>query len=890
MDKNYILPLALLLTAVLSCRLAVAEESAMVYDLRCENLTNPVSIDSLSPHFSWKIKSSVQGTVQSKFQIVIATAPSLLNEKDADLWNSGPIESNENVFVPYQGKPLASHIQAWWKVRVWTAEMSSPWSEAARFGVGLLNPADWKAEYITFPEESDGRRTPLLRKGFDWNKSNKRTILHVNSLGYHEVWLNGEKVGDDVLSPAVCQYDKRSLINSYDVTESLREGRNDLVLWLGRGWYNPGLPGCVSNTPVVRAQLEEVEKGDWKILAATDATWLGRNSEYADTGTWRSAKFGGEIIDARKRPANMKTETLDALEWKSVELAKIPEHVVTPQMVQANRTTKTFNPVSVEKIDEGRYLVDMGTCLSGWTEIRFPDMEAGREIVLTYSDYRDKDGILAKQPQEDRYIASGKGNEYFCNKFNYHGYRYILVSNLPEPLDPENISGKLVQTNFAEASSFECSDKDINAIHDMMQYTLRCLSLGGYLVDCPQYERLGYGGDGNSSLQTAQTMYDLSPLYNNWLLAWEDVMSEEGSLPHIAPCPQTAGGGPYWCAFIITASWNTYQHYGDPRPMTRHYEAMRRWLSYVEKYSPDGLLKKWPATEYRNWYLGDWATPKGVDQTLEPTVDLVSNCVIVWSYDTMEKIAAALGKPDDVKEYSTKKSALKKLIQKTFFNTETNGYATDSQIDLIFPMLVDVTPESLKPAIRNRLFHLTETKHAEHLACGLVGLPVLTEWSVRTGETNFMYSMLKKRDYPGFLHMIDNGATTTWEHWDAKRSRIHNCYNSLGPWFYGAIGGIRPDETASAYRRFIVQPQIPEGVDWAKITKETPYGTIRFDWTLENGTMQTELTVPIGSTAVFVFPENTQQYRLNGKLGTIESGQKQLELPSGRYSIFHQAE
>ncbi|HJA89029.1 MAG TPA: alpha-rhamnosidase, partial [Candidatus Parabacteroides intestinavium] len=149
----------------------------------------------------------------------------------------------------------------------------------------------------------------------------------------------------------------------------------------------------------------------------------------------------------------------------------------------------------------------------------------------------------------------------------------------------------------------------------MIHHTLECLMIGGDMVDCPHVERLGYGGDGNASTLTGQTLFNLAPTYMNWMQAWSDCMREDGDLPHTAPNPFSAGGGPYWCGFIITASWQTYVNYGDSRLLERYYPYMKRWLEYVERHSPNGLLKKWPEQTYRNWYLGDWATPTGIDQT-----------------------------------------------------------------------------------------------------------------------------------------------------------------------------------------------------------------------------------------------------------------------------------
>jgi alpha-L-rhamnosidase len=423
----------------------------------------------------------------------------------------------------------------------------------------------------------------------------------------------------------------------------------------------------------------------------------------------------------------------------------------------------------------------------------------------------------------------------------------------------------LIHTDYRSASSFECSDSDLNAIHDMIQYTMRCLAFAGYMVDCPHLERAGYGGDGNSSTLSLQTMYDVAPLFTNWLQAWGDAMREEGSLPHVAPNPGAGGGGPYWCGFIIMAPWQTYVNYNDARLIEKYYPAMKEWLGYVDKYTVDGLLKRWPDTPYRDWYLGDWLAPAGVDAGAQSSIDLVNNCFISDCLATMEKIAGVLGKPQEAAEYAERRDRLNQLLHTTYFTSRNKSYSTGSQLDMTYPMLVGVTPEEVYAGVKEQLFYTTNHKHQGHIAAGLVGVPILTRWAIENKAVDFIYTMLKKRDYPGYLYMIDNGATTTWEAWDRDRSRIHNCYNGIGSWFYQAVGGIRPDETNPGYRHVLIEPQIPEGVTWAKTTKESPYGTIKVDWVLETKqTLKVNITLPAGTRGTFILPESTQACEVDG--------------------------
>jgi alpha-L-rhamnosidase len=502
---------------------------------------------------------------------------------------------------------------------------------------------------------------------------------------------------------------------------------------------------------------------------------------------------------------------------------------------------------------------------------------------MEYSDHLGDDGKFIDQGQVDRYIASGTMPEIFKNKFNYHGYRYIRLSNLKVPPAADSIRGYLIQTGFEMKSGFECSDPDLNRIHDMIRNTIRCLSLGGYLVDCPQYERLGYGGDGNASTETAQTMFGLGPLYSNWLQAWADCIRDDGGMPHTAPNPYPAGGGPYWCGFIITASWRTYLHYGDRSILEDYYPVMQKWLGFVRNHSVDGLLKRWPDTDYRGWYLGDWAVPDGVDQTAQSSIDLVNNCYIAVCFETMRKIAKVLDKTADAGIYESEASRIRKLIHERFYDPGKGIYGAGTQIDLAFPLLAGVVPEDLTDVVTRSLFDETEINRGGHFACGLVGIPVITDWAVRNGAADLMYTMLKKKDYPGYLFMIENGATTTWEHWNGNRSRIHNCYNGIGQWFYQALGGIRPVDGQAAWKEFMIQPQIPEGVTWARTHVETPMGTIKINWSLIDNNLSMDVTIPAGASAKLCRPGKARKTIINKKELPVSADTANLQ--SGSYSI-----
>ena len=326
-------------------------EPLSVYDLRCEDLTNPTAIDSANPHFSWKIAAEAKATAQTHYEIQVATSPKALQRGEADLWSSGEVASDESVMVPYAGEALSSRVLAYWRVRVWDNHGNvSPWSDVQRFGVGILSAEEWQGEYIGMKDCT----VPQVRQQFEVKDNSTTYMLHVNSLGYHEVYLNGEKVTDNVLAPAVSEMAKHSLSVTYDLTDYLKRGKNDLMLWLGRGWYRDALyPDVVVNKgPLVKVELDAVKDGKAEVVLVTDASWKVRQSEYSEygTGTWRPYEFGGDVLDGAKVLPDLKSKTLDGVEWQDAWVANVPKHKVSPQMCEGNILKEAITPKQIKDL------------------------------------------------------------------------------------------------------------------------------------------------------------------------------------------------------------------------------------------------------------------------------------------------------------------------------------------------------------------------------------------------------------------------------------------------------------------------------------------------------------------------------------------------------------
>ena len=824
MRRARVLLLAVLFAAV-SCN-----PFPEVYDLRCEGLREPLAIDSPRPHFSWKIRAS-RPVKQLAYEIEVGPGR----------WSSGKVVSPDQVMVPYQGLPLHSRDQAWWRVRVWTSsDRVSRWSEPQRFGVGILEDeeAELAGAYIgAVPGEG---RSPWLRKRFTLDSVPDRALLHVNSLGSHEVWVNGRKLLDDVLSPAVSQLDKRSLTVTYDLTPRLRPGENELRLWLGSGWYKSTTFGTVYDGPLVKAELDFCSQSSAVPMLWTDDSWEGAWSGYCDLGTWTPHHFGGEAIDARIARSEPAWEPVDVVPDSLLAGMK-----VSPQMCEPTRVQEILTPVRIDSLGVGSWLVDLGGIVNAMLDISLPELPAGHVTVATFSDFLHDDGTLETATMgEDRYISSGTaGGDRFENRFNHHAFRYLRLDSLPKKPALQDIRARRIRTDFALNASFACSDPDLNRIYGLVARTIENLTFDGYMVDCATIERLGYGGDGNASTLSLQYLGDVAPLYANWLQAWADAQRPDGGLPHTAPNPYTAGGGPYWCSFLVQAAWRTYLRYGDARPIERYYPAMKQWLGYVDAWSVDGLLRPWPNTEYRGWYLGDWAAPQGVDVRDPASVDLINNCALCQVYRAMARMARYLGEEADAAAFDGRLAALARRIHETFYHPEEVTYASGSQVDLAYPLLAGVVPDSLRTQVRNALFERTERVYAGHLATGLVGVPVITEWASLAGEADWFYGLLKQPGYPGYLPMLAQGATGVWEEWDGGRSHLHNCYNGVLSWFYQALGGIRVDAPGCAH--LVIDPQIPAGLEWVKVSMQTPYGTVA----VQRKGRKLQVELPAGVTA-----------------------------------------
>lgn len=846
------------LLAAVSCVLAAAPEQ-----LRCEGLRDPLGIDRPSPRLSWALPPGGRGLAQTARQVLVADSPESLTADRGTLWDSGKVVSDQSQWVPYGGAPLRKGSRCWWKVRVWAqGESASPWSEAAAFSVGPLSAADWRGAWIgaDWMKNNEGP-LPWLRKTIALEQVPSTAVAYVCALGYYELYVNGHKVGDDVLSPAVSDYGKRGLYLTHDISKHLVKGKNCIGLWLGRGWSVGVLKNAGMVGPMVKAEVDITFAGSGPLTVVTDASWKAHPSHITPLGTGMSGGYGGERVEAAKAIAGWCAADYDDSVWRAAAVHHPPTPVIAAQMMEPNRLLDEIRAVEVHPVDGGS-LIDMGRNYTGWFELAMPDeLPQGAKVVMEFADKRFPDGKFQFYGQRSEYVARGGGGERFRNRFNYAAFRYAVVRGLPRAPKPEEARGWLVTTDYEPGVSFDCDNPLLNQIHDMMCWTYRCLSLGGYTVDCPHRERLGYGGDSGTSMEMGMLNFRTGAFYAKWAADWRDAQNAAGDVPYTAPYSQDAGGGPVWSGFCITMPWQIYLTYGDRRPLELGWPVMKNWLAFIDTKMGDGLLQSYVGIGCAGspvWnFLGDWVPPgrkQGKDRVDDRSTLFFNNCYLVYCLQLAGKTGRVLGDDGQAAVYETRARELAARLHARFLNPDGSTYVNGEQTYLVMPLLFGITPPDAAPRVMDALERDIRVTRNGHLNTGMHGNYFMAKHLIDRRRNDLLALMHTKEDFPSFGHMIRNGATTIWEEWDGDNSQIHNTMISFGLWFTEGLAGIRPDEREPGFKHFVAAPGVESGLKRVEASLVTGYGRISSEWRVDGDTLTWRLVVPPNTRASVVIP------------------------------------
>lgn len=899
--------MALLCLLIGLCHGAIAQTK--VGSLLCENRTSPEGIDVPQPLLSWQLTGDRRNIRQSAYEVRVGTSPKTLAQGKQLVWSSGKVSSDRSVHVPYSGATLVSGQNYYWQVRIWDDKgQTSGWSQVADWQMGLLHPGDWKAHWIEpgFIQDSITRPSPLFRKTFQAAKKIQSATAYITSRGLYEARINGERVGDALLTPGWTSYRKRLQYQQYDVTNLLRQGNNAIGVTLGVGWYSGYLAwGDAKNHFGARIGL--LFQLHIQYTDGTEETIISDNSWKSSTGSiLYSEIYHGETIDARKEKEGWSTASYNDNDWSGVKLSN--DTGKSNLITTVNETVKKheqFKPIKIFTTPKGEKVMDFGQNLVGWVRVQVKG-RPGDSIVLQHAEVLDKEGNfyttnLRLAKQKNTYIFKGNGTETFEPHFTFQGFRFVKITGYNGELRPEDFTAFAIYSDMPATGTFSCSNQLIN----QLQHNIQWGQQGNFVdvpTDCPQRdERLGWTGDAQAFSRTAAYNRQVNNFFAKWL---KDVAADQradGSVPFVVPnvLGNDAMGSAGWADVATIVPWNMYLAYADKRLLEQQYPSMKAWVEYIHGRSPQNLWNT-------GFHFGDWLfyhPDDDVDGRAAITDKyLIAQCFYAHSTQLLINAAKVLGNSADVNTYSDLLKQIKEAFIKEYL-TPNGRLVSGSQTAYVLALQFDMLPENLREQAAQRLVENVKS-YGTHLSTGFLGTPYLCHVLSRFGHTDVAYELLLQDTYPSWLYPVKMGATTIWERWNGQKtdgsfenpgmnSFNHYAYGAIGDWMYRVIAGIDTEEDAPGYRHIIIRPTPGGSLTQANASLKTYYGQITSNWQTQNGQLVLDVEVPANTTATVYLPvkenstvqEGGQPISTQKDIKVIagEKGKTVIQIGSGKY-------
>lgn len=852
--------------------LAHFSHAMTLYDLTVgPGLTNPIGYGDSNPTFSWKIKSDAPDVRQNAYRIVVSRSEEGLLSAP-DLWDSGIVSSDQSVFVGYQGSALRSRDRVYWAVKVWDQHgVASDWSPVAVVEMGLLSPEDWEADWIYNRNFSKDEASPIpyFRKSFETPKDIKSARLYVTARGIYEVYLNGQRIGNDSFSPGWTDYHKRIPVVTYDVTAYLHRGDNTLASVLGEGWYCGRLKWGNKRKfygihPEFLAQLEIEFSDGSRTSITTDGSWK------TSRGPIRlSDLYDGETYDARLEMPGWNNNEFDDGNWDTVERKSHDTAIkLEPRRTEPVRKMLTLSPVGMHVTEPGSAIFDLGQNMVGWARIRVPG-RTGEPITLRFAEMLQKDGSLYTEnyrsaKSTDTLIPAKDGPIVWEPHFTFHGFRYVEISGLPRNSRPELswIEGIVLHTSFEQTGNFSSSHPKINQLQSNIQWGQR----GNFLevpTDCPQRdERLGWTGDAQVFAPTACFNFDTLSFFSKWCVDLEDAQGSAGNYPFFAPRLDEADGvfSAAWGDAGIIIPWEVYQRFGYKQILEDNYESMKRFIGYYESVS-DNFIGP-------DFGFGDWLDPYAGDNHFGRTSKrLIGTAYFAYCCSIMEKVAILLGYSDDAKRFEGLHQLVKSAFVETFVMNESQ-MTNQTQTAYLLALEFNLLPEHARPEAIQHLKALV-LKRDKHLGTGFVGTPLINRVLSKWDEVDLAYEIALQETWPSWIYSINQGATTMWERWNSyshsdgfgnakMNSFNHYAYGAIGLWLYEIVAGLAPDPEHPGYKHFFVAPQPGGGLTHASARLETVYGLASSSWQIIDDSLLLEAEIPPNTSATVIAPSGAE--------------------------------
>jgi alpha-L-rhamnosidase len=856
--------------------------------LRVEHLDEALGIRATAPRLSWRLPAGARE--QRAYRITTDNG-----------WDSGWVESDRSLLVPYAGPPLESSQRVEWRVAVRTDLGKSPESAPCWFETGLLWAEDWQASWVepgVMPDGPKGERpAALLRFEFDVDRPVAAARLHATAQGIYEAFLNGSRVGDAELTPGWTQYDARLQVQTFDVTASVRAGGNAVGVVLADGWFR-GQTGITraadqwGNRLAFLAQLHLVHDDGAVTVVGTGPGWSSSTGHIAAADL-----IAGERWDLNSLPRGWHSPGFDDTAWHEVAVVDHGYAGLEDSPAPPVRRVEEIVPVSVTRLPGGAHVVDLGQNINGW--VRLTDLgPAGTTLTLTHAEWLGPDGDVTTDHlrpavpflpeslpagQVDSVVSAGVPGDVFEPRRTTHGFQYVRIEGHPGDLTVDDVRGVVVHTDMRRTGTFACSDERVNRFHEAAVWSLRGNACD-VPTDCPHRERGPWTGDWQLYVPTAAFLYDVAGFSTKWL---RDVAMDQwpdGTIANMSPSTRGEGrespvsflnGSAGWGDAAVIVPWELYRAYGDVDLLEEMWPTMVRWLERTERMAreqrhPDRTAARPQPSPHERYLVdtgfhwGEWLVPDEEITDFRAWVAAdkgdVATAYFAYSSGLMARIARVLGRDDDATRYAQLSVRVREAWQAEY--VDADGRLTpDTQANHVRALALDLVPEDLRPAVAERLVELIR-KADTHLGTGFLATPYLLPVLADTGHLDVAYELLLQDSEPSWLVMVDRGATTVWERWNGV-SADGVPYESLNHYSKGAVISFLHRYTAGidlvepAYRRFRVRPRPGGGLTSAEAAHDSPYGRIESAWRIEDGVLRLRVVVPAGTQAQVVLPDAT---------------------------------
>lgn len=888
-----------------------------VVNLKCESFHKPLGIGIDKPQLSWNIETGQRNWIQSAWQIMVASDSVKLSQNIGDIWNSGRVKSNQNLYVEYMGSPLKSRQQCWWKVKVWDIKgNSSVWSEPQCWTMGIHTPDEWHAKWICSdlqlmeyqkflrgftdfgmePETEIWEWAPkirkmtdtiekapaiYMRKAFNSEKKVQSAFISVCGLGLFELYLNGIRISNSYLNPAFSDYQKRVFYSTYNVTKNIQNGDNALSVILGNGWYNLIIPHLlryysadyIAPPKLLLELIITYTDGSVKTVG-TDTTW-----KYQTDGPIRfNCLLGGETYDANKELTGWNKNGYNDANWKSALSANAPEGRLMPQMVYPVTKAETY-PVRSIKFRSDTVVIDFGKELTGWCKMKIKGKK-GQVITIKYPGAPSH--TLGRY-QTCKYILKGAVEEVYEPRFCYNGFQTVEISGLGYKPDMKDFTAQVICTVLPVTGTFKCSNESINRLQSIILQTIKNYIV--HLPNDPTREKAGWTQDVENAFDVTAYNFDCASMYCKWQQDFLDIQHENGYVPPVVPSRfdgQTING-PWWGGMIVYQPWKIYNFFGDQRILEESYPAMKKYVDYLTTIAENHIVK---------WGLGDWLEP-GTVRPVKTPVPLTSTIAYYYYSNIISQAAQLLGKTDDEMKYAVLAGKIKEAYNQKFFNDKTGEYALGSQASQLMSLYLGLVPPDKEKIVREALLRRIEAD-STHLSTGFVSTPFLLNGLTDLGYPQIAYTMATQNTYPSWFDMVFNhGNSVLKESWDGGNVQMPSLAGSIGSWFYGTLAGIRSDPSVPGFKKIIIDPVSNPELNWAKASYKSIQGNIISDWKQENGIYTLKVLIPANTTAKVYLPTTDMNKIYESEKLVIKSkgfdsiyqknGETVIQIGSGNY-------